>query len=108
MERIVNLTPHSIDVYYRGEVVRTIQSDGLARCTSIDEELDQLAGLPIVHMDSEAVEGLPAEEPGTYYIVSSITAQAAVKSGRSDLLVPTKLVRDLNNRVIGCEVFCKL
>ena len=108
MEQILNLTPHAIDIYRDGEVIRTIYPTGLARCNSTEQSEEFIDGIPVIKVEYGDVTGLPEQQPGIYYIVSSITAQAAARSGRTDLLVPSKLVRDDWNAVIGCEIFCQL
>ena len=49
------------------------------------------------------VEGLPAPQPGVYYIVSGLVLSAA--SDRPDLLAPGQPVRDEAGRVIGCKAW---
>lgn len=45
---------------------------------------------------------LPPEEPGTMLIVSALVANAGMAHGRKDLLVPTRMVRDVEGRIVGC------
>ncbi len=44
-------------------------------------------------------------EPAVYYVVSSIAAEAARRSGRTldDLLVPGQPIRDDAGRIVGCR-----
>ena len=57
-------------------------------------------------MRTGEIEGLPPKQAGKFLIVSSIVAQAA--SERDDLLVPYPLIRDENQRIVGCAGFAKI
>lgn len=121
MSRILNCTPHDVilyaedDVYYDrhshthklkegAEFIVCFQPSGyIARCNYTKKNPIYINGIPIVHVEFTDVTGLPAdEEEGTYYIVSSLVAQAGRYEGRNDLLVPTHTVRDSLGRVAGC------
>jgi len=95
---IINMTPHPVTVGGR----TFAPSGSVARCTEVQEPAGTLDGIPLVTVRRGPVEGLPAPSEGTYYIVSSVVAAAA---GRRDLLVPAKLARDAEGRVIGAEAF---
>lgn len=119
---IINLTPHAINIYNESSVSgsvliegllpeRTILPSGVVARVSVHEEfLDVLDGIPVYRSYYGSIEGLPAPEAGTFYIVSALTAAAAVASGRdcSDLLTPVKQVRDASGRVVGCLGFNKV
>ena len=49
---------------------------------------------------------LPPEEDGTWYIVSSLTAQACPE--RKDFLIPGPAVRDEQGRIVACLGLCCL
>ena len=53
------------------------------------------------------VEGLPAPEDGTLFIVSALVAQA-LKGVRNDLVVPDDTVRDDRGVIIGCKSFARV
>jgi hypothetical protein len=46
----------------------------------------------------------------TYYVVSSLTAEAARRSGRTldDLLVPGQSIRDADGRIVGCQSLARV
>ena len=121
--QVVNLTPHAVVVLAPDGVVfdpRTRSSrveDGhtpvvlrcyeptagaIPRCTQVETDLGELDGVPLVGMKFGEVENLPEARDGVYYIVSSLVAQAGRKVGRSDLLIPAKMVRDQDGNILGC------
>lgn len=55
------------------------------------------------------VPGAP-RAPAVYYVVSTITADAARRSGRTteDLLTPGQLTRDEAGRVVGCRSLARI
>ena len=98
----INLTPHAIMVLNRdGSLKAEIPASGeLARISSsvahtgVDE-----GGIPHSKTVYGEIEGLPAPQKDTTYIVSGILAE---KLDRSDVTYPNELVRDEHGRVIGC------
>lgn len=112
--RIVNLTPHTINVMKGDEVVAQLPSEGIARaeqknihvgCVEINDER-----IPILFSVFGVVVDLPEPEPDTYYVVSLATAQAAQRSNRTtrDLLITSKPVRNDAGQIIGCEAFSQI
>ena len=106
--KFVNLTPHSIKFFQRNleehtmSEILTVQPSGqLARVASktvvISEGYD---GIPVTATQYGEVEGLPAPEDGTIYIVSSMVAKLC--RDRKDVFIPNESVRDENGRIIGC------
>jgi len=59
--------------------------------------------IPLTETVFGEVEGLPEYKKGTYYIVSSLVAQAC--PDRSDLLIVNETVRDEQGRICGCKSF---
>lgn len=108
MAKIVNLTPHAVNVVAEdGTVKAAFPSEGIARASQTAEHVGELDGIELVSMKFGATEDLPAPEDGTYYIVSVITANAAKAEGRttSDLVITADPVRDDSGRIIGCKRF---
>ena len=102
--RIVNLTPHPINFLGAdNRVILTVPSSGVARAAQRRENIGIIYAdgvtLPVTRSVFGAVEGLPAPEAGTIYIVSAITAQAVPECG--DVFVVDDSVRDENGRIIG-------
>lgn len=124
---IINLTPHNVRLIFEncvefvpGKGFKILYSKysyaefpsyGIARAVSeqvsagfIEESFGQLQLFRVKYGEPE---GLPAYKPGTYYIVSTLTANAAKESGRKteDLLIPNGMVRDDDGNIIGCTSF---
>jgi hypothetical protein len=100
--KIVNLTPHDM-VVRSGEDFVTIPSSGVARCAEIRHRMGAIAdtGIQRFAVAYSAVDGLPAPQADTIFIVSAIVRQAV--PDRIDVYSPSGLVRDADGRVIGCE-----
>lgn len=117
--RLVNLTPHPVRVYRadtpdqvgdldEGVVMILEPSGTVARLseTVIREEaalIGEGVEIPVTAVSYAEVEGLPAPQQGTAYVVSLITALAAAE--RDDLLVPYEQVRSPKGTVVGCRRF---
>jgi hypothetical protein len=106
-----NLTPHPVTVVV-GDRNAVIPPDGVvarAAVTETDAGTVTIAGLvvPVVVETLGPPVDLPDPEPGVYLIVSRVAASAAAAHGRTttDLLSPTRLVRDGDGRVVGCAAF---
>lgn len=104
MQKIVNLTPHTINfVGQDNTIVASIPSSGVARVAQHREIVDTIVAdgitLPIARCTYGDVQGLPAPEAGTIYIVSAITAQAVPE--RPDVFIVDDSARDENGWIIG-------
>lgn len=105
---IINVTPHDIHILHQGarpkeswdEIIPA--SGQVARCEIYRKQMGILKNIPIFHLHYGIVQGLPSPQKGTFYIVSSIVAQA-MKQTRNDLLVPVDFVRDDKGNIIGCQ-----
>ena len=107
MNKIINLTPHAINVVDENDsVVVTIEASGnVARCSQTINIIDNITlnnvSVPISASCYGEVVDLPAPQDGVHYIVSRLVMSAC--PNRQDLLVPNDLVRDEAGRVIGCR-----
>lgn len=102
--KIVNLTPHALNFLdAENRVMLTVPSSGVARAAQRRENIGTIDAdgvtLPVTRSVFGAVDGLPAPEAGTIYVVSAITAQAVPE--REDVLIVDDSVRDENGRIIG-------
>jgi hypothetical protein len=97
--KIVNLTPHAVNII-GGE---TYASSGVARVSEVETQVGEAGGIPLFSKKFGEVVGLPEPQQDTMLIVSMMVKAAAPH--RSDLLVPTKLVRDEKGNIIGCQGF---
>lgn len=99
---IVNLTPHSINLYDgAGALLHSIPPSGdVARVAQRRTNLSSVAGVPVTRSEFGNVTGLPRPKEGTIYIVSGLVLS---RTTRSDVFAPGKAIRDSDGRVIGCE-----
>lgn len=106
MEKLINLTPHDINLYRDGKLVQTLKSEGVARCSVESKKIAEINDYPIYENFFGEISGLPEPQKDTYFIVSRIVAEAA--KNRTDLLIVDKTIRDENGKIIGCEGFAVL
>ena len=104
MRKIVNLTPHTINfVEWDNDIIASIPSSGVVRAAQHRQIVDTIVAdgitLPIAHYTYGDVQGLPAPEADTIYIVSEITAQAVPK--RPDVFIVDDFARNENGWIIG-------
>lgn len=106
MPRIVNLTPHPVNLIRDGQVIATWRPSGTIarraeRCSAQQAMLDSdsKVAVPISEIEYLDITDLPEEASDTIYLVSRVTAQA---SPRADLVFPADEQRDQNGAIIGC------
>lgn len=110
MSKIINMTPHNINIQ-KGEQHCVLPSKGIVRVATRTEVsgflTDEETGAIITVFKTEygEVEGLPPYEEGVYYVVSGLVKAAC--PDRKDLLVPGKQIRNEAGQVIGCEGLSK-
>ena len=87
--KIINLTPHTVNIIQDGKVTATYPSAGIARAEHTDKKIGSINNIPIYSTSFGVVTGLPKPSPYAFYIVSLATAQAAQRNGRTtgDLLL---------------------
>lgn len=92
MKKIVNLTKHRVNVVLEEEnkTFGFEPSGTEARVASKQEVCADVCGIPVVHTTYSEVEGLPTQEDGTVYIVSTLVLQALKANGinRPDCVAP--------------------
>ena len=104
--KIINLTPHAIN-FYTPNGINTINPSGvIARAGTISTPNGVINDIPVVSIAYGNIEGLPAPEPDTIYVVSSIVASAV--KGRDDVFVPNDFIRDDNGNIIGARNLGKI
>jgi hypothetical protein len=96
--KVINLTPHMVNVNGM-----SYPSEGLARVSEKETQIGMLNGIPLFSKTFGEVVGLPDPQEGILFIVSGLVKAAC--PNRTDLLVPTKLVRDEKGNIIGCQGF---
>ena len=100
--RIINFTPHDIEVIKNDGNVIIFPSEGVIRLHEEREKTGDVNGIPVFRKKFGG-SNLPPKRDGIYYIVSLPVAQAFPE--RHDFLVPDQLVRDDKGLVIGCRSF---
>jgi len=110
MVKIVNLTPHTLNILDENGTEYSFPSDGIARAAQSSTVVGTLNGIEVVKTTFGAPEGLPDPEEGVFIVVSLATANAAKAAGRTvdDLLLTSDPVRDADGRIIGCRRFARI
>lgn len=101
--KIINLTPHDIVfVNEDGESQVFMASGEVAR---VEQFLFSIGGSKynLKSCVTGCVEGLPAKDVDTVYIVSSMVREELPE--RDDLWSPTSFIRDEEGKIIGCTAF---
>lgn len=101
--KIINLTPHDVTfINEDGESETFMASGEVAR---VEQFLFSIEGSKynLKSCITGCVEGLPAVDKDTMYIVSSMVREELPE--REDLWSPTSFVRDEEGRIVGCTAF---
>lgn len=107
---IINLTAHTINVI-NGENEIAYPSQGLARVKTEEKIIGTVDGIPVVKTVYTTVEGLPDQEDGTIYIVSTLVLQALKANGvtRTDCVAPNTglsgAIRNEAGQIVGVRGF---
>jgi hypothetical protein len=106
--KLVNLTPHPINIYADGKVITIPPSGAVARVQEVIEDAGSLevdgARIPLrTKRLGDQVENLPPPQEGIIYIASLLAAQAAWAAGRSDVVAPGDPERDSEGRIAGAR-----
>lgn len=111
--KFINLTPHVLNVIGDdGSVVLSVPPSGtVARVATQQTVATQLDGIDVVRTVFGDVDGLPAPQPDTVYVVSTLVLQALRHAGvdRSDVVAPdtspASVVRNADGQVVGVKRF---
>ena len=123
MSKIINLTPHNLDLiagaefdpairkYRGGKTILTIPSSGMVNAKSAAQtEMDPISveGVEIPTMSAPkwvSVDPLPEAEKGTLFVVSALYVPACKELGiptENLLTINNAVVADDNRTVLGC------
>lgn len=103
MTKIINLTPHSINLILP-DGIRNFSPDGtVARVEQVLNKINNDPDFPLVVERVGKVVGLPAEIKNGFFLVSAMVRNLLPR--RMDLASPGELVRDSEGKVIGCKNF---
>lgn len=109
--KIVNLTPHPLDVQRTdGTWVNIPPSGQVARVAERRTAGPVVDSAEFGEFATEwfslgDVEDMPTPEPGTVYVVSKLVAQAL--GNRLDVVCPGEVMRDNQGRIVGCVGFSR-
>ncbi len=107
--RLVNLTPHPVNIRIGDIEVALPASAAPARLTGAVEDVGRVrfegVDVPLVQQRFTGIEGLPAAAAGVHLIVSQLVVDFV--ADRADLVTPTDLVRDDAGNVIACRALAR-
>ena len=106
--KIMNLTPHALTFISANNNMERyiVEPSGIvARVAAHTENIGSITTddgfvIPLTTTVFGQVEGLPAPEAGTVYVVSSLVAGRV--PDRQDVMIPNESIRDDNGRIVGC------
>lgn len=103
MKKIVNLTPHAINFVHEDGTPRlTVEPSGtIARVSCKTVVIGEEGGIPVTTNEYGEVEGLPAPETNTIYVVSALVAGRVPT--REDVFIPNEAVRNDKGQIVGCK-----
>lgn len=109
---IRNLTPHALVLRGQdGQEVTVPPSGIVVRVAPIESLVGEIAmdgvAVPLIETMFGQIVGLPEPQEGTMYVVSSIVRAALPAGSRPDVLVPARLVRDAQGRVIAAAALSR-
>lgn len=111
--KFVNLTPHALTVVDgHGNTILSVAPSGtVARVATTQTVVGNVGGVDVVRTVFGDVDGLPAPQPNTIYIASTLVLQALKANGvdRDDVVAPdtspASVVRDAGGNIIGVRRF---
>lgn len=102
--KLVNLTPHELNVYEKGKLVLTLpKATDALRCIQEDVVVGEVNSITIRKVVYTDLIDPPPELEETMYIVSLPCAKAAAVIGRKDFLAVGPGIRDDAGRIIGAN-----
>lgn len=105
MTKIVNLTPHSINLLVDDKEIVIPPSGTIARAATERRQIDTIkidgVDIPVNKTVFGDVVGLPDPKPDTIFIVSMLVANAVPH--RDDVFIVDDTVRDDEGRIIGAK-----
>lgn len=105
-KKIINLTPHEVNIIVGDKQINIEPSGTVARCYVERDTIGEINGIPLTQNRFGQVTGLPDPKEDTFYIVSALVANAC--KDRQDLVIPDDTVRDGQGRVIGCRALARV
>ncbi len=108
--KLVNLTPHEINLVNGGDVVTIKPSGVVARVSVTRQQIGTIESCDIVFPINKNVFGdvtdLPDAQTDTLFIVSAIVANAC--PNRDDLVIVDDAVRNDSGQIVGAKALAKV
>lgn len=102
MKKLINLTPHVLNLIAAdGSIVDIQPSGNQARVSSTSDVVATINGINVTQSTWGDVTGLPDAQDGVILIVSRMVKDRV--PDRSDVLVPGAPVRDADGKIIGAN-----
>ena len=98
MSKIINLTPHTINVVGKADFA---PSGTVARVATTSTKSFDINGIPVNTTIFGDVVDLPQPSDDTFFIVSRLVKNAI--PSRNDVVCPGLLIRDDKGQPIGCD-----
>lgn len=102
-KKIVNLTPHDLNIITDAGIVTFPASGNIARVEQTLDKIGTINGIDLVKASWGEIINLPEEAIDTIYVVSAIVANAAVAKGRKDVVCPADFERNQQGQIIGAK-----
>jgi len=103
--KIVNLTPHALNLLVGGKDIVIQPSGTIARAATVRKQIGSISvdgvDVPINKTVFGDISGLPDPAPDTIYVVSMLVAQAV--PNRDDVYIVDDIVRDDQGRIVGAK-----
>lgn len=108
MVNIVNLTPHTLNIYdlEGADCIQNVPSSGMARLSeTVTDTGNTINGIPVVQIirDASGITGVPEPTDNTIYVVSDMAFGPLREAGRTDIYRSGVAVRDETGCIIGCK-----
>lgn len=102
MTKLINLTPHTLNLIAADGSTVDVQSSGdIARVSSTSTVVATINGINVAQSTWGDVTGLPVAQDGIIYIVSRMVKDRV--PDRADVMVPGAPVRDANGVIVGAN-----
>lgn len=104
---LINLTPHAVVIDLKTSRREIPPSGTVARVVTLGHGSTGVDGIPLRVVCTSGIEGLPAPQPRTTYIVSAMVAQHPDVGDRDDLVAPDtdRAIRDAQGRIVAVPGF---
>lgn len=102
---IVNLCEHTLNLTNADGSIRVdvLPSGEIARVATSRTQTGSVQGIPLLLTTYGKVVGLPAPVEGVIFVVSGMVAGHVDVRDREDVYSPGLLLRDADNKPIGCR-----